>query len=393
MSLPSSRSSPFPSGPFPSGAPFPSGPPYPLVPVGTTGSIVSLVSSTWLNTGLYAIEIVLAAHYLRRASSRPLFNKLCVLGLLFFDTIATAGSFVNVVMALGGIVTFDVQTILAPTAVGILATFSTGAIAQTFLCYMFYSLTQHRLISSIILLMILAHLSLTWASGILVLTTLNVGGAAFTTTNPNENPQSRRNPMRSYGYHHCWLAVLEFLEDDGTNPARKVDAQVHIRFRFFLIFAFGSCNPIPSSLLRNIILVFIGSGTIVAVNTILMLILLVKHSLAFFFLFTSQGRVYSLTILGNFLIIPARMRAEMRVATPNPPFDTAVLQSAVVFHVEGQSASGGTEDTDTTKGGGGGIHVGRLSLMNRRNLNDSTLTFDEVELRVMNHPNSQKEER
>jgi hypothetical protein len=42
-----------------------------------------------------------------------------------------------------------------------------------------------------------------------------------------------------------------------------------------------------------------------------------------------------------------------------------VLQSAVVFHVEGQSRSGGTEDTDSTKGGGGGgMLVGRVSLMN-----------------------------
>ncbi|KAJ6506986.1 hypothetical protein C8R45DRAFT_971188 [Mycena sanguinolenta] len=361
-------SGPFPSGPFPSGAPFPSGPPYPwpLVPVGTTGSIVSLVSSTWLNTGLYAIELVLAAHYLRRASSRPLFNKLCVLGLLFFDTIATAGSFVNVVIALGGIVTFDLRAILAPTAVGILATFSTGAIAQTFLCYMFYSLTRHGLISSIILLMILAHLSLTWASGILVLTTLDFGRAAFTTTKAG--------------------AIL--------CAATDIIIAGLLSWNFWRMM--GQIQPERSthSLLRNLILVFISSGTIVAVNTILMLILLVKHSLAFFFLFNSQGRIYSLTILGNFLILPTRMRAEKRVATPNLPFDTAVLQSAVVFHVEGQSASGGTEDTDTTKGGGGGgIHVGRLSLMNRRNLNDSTLTFDEVELRLMNHPNSQKEER
>ncbi|KAF8139444.1 hypothetical protein K438DRAFT_1785676 [Mycena galopus ATCC 62051] len=314
MNLPSSPSGALPS--FPSGAPAPGGLPQPLVPVGTTGSIVSLVSSTWLNTGLYAIELVLAAHYLRRPSSRPLFNKLCVLGLLFFDTIATAGSFVNVIMALGGIVTFDLRNILAPTAVGILATFATGAIAQTFLCYMFYSL-------------------------------YNLGF---------RNSSADDVECRRGGIHHDQMMIQ-------IEPERSL-----------------------RSLLRNILLLVISSGIIVAANTILMLILLVKNSLAFFFFFTSQGRVYSLTILGNFLIMPARMRAEMRAATPNQPFDTAVLQSAVMFHVEAQSASGGTEDMDTMKGGGGGeIRVGGLSLMNRQNLNDSTLTFDNVELRVMDH--------
>ncbi|KAF8157376.1 hypothetical protein K438DRAFT_2026243 [Mycena galopus ATCC 62051] len=356
MNLPSSPSGALPS--FPSGAPSPGGLPQPLVPVGTTGSIVSLVSSTWLNTGLYAIELVLAAHYFRRPSSRPLFNKLCVLGLLFFDTIATAGSFVNVIMALGGIVTFDLRNILAPTAVGILATFATGAIAQTFLCYMFYSLTRNKLISSIVLLMILAHLGITWASGILVLTTLNVGGAAFTTTKVG--------------------AILCATTD--------IILAGLLSWKFWKMMIQIEPERSLRSLLRNILLLVISSGIIVAANTILMLILLIKNSLAFFFFFTSQGRVYSLTILGNFLIMPARMRAEMRAATPNQPFDTAMLQSAVMFRVEGQSASGGTEDTDTMKGeGGGGIRVGRLSLMNRQNLNDSTLTVDDVELRVMDH--------
>ncbi|KAJ7033570.1 hypothetical protein C8F04DRAFT_1234750 [Mycena alexandri] len=359
MSLP-----PSPSGAFPSGAgtfpPFPSGaPPPPLVPVGTTGSIVSLVSSTWLNSGLYAIELVLAAQYLRRPSSRPLSNKLCVLGLLFFDTIATAGSFVNVIMALGGIMTFELRNILAPTAVGILTTFATAAIAQTFLCYMFYVLTKNKLISGIVLLMILAHLGVTWASGILLLTTLNVGGAAFMTTKVG--------------------AVLCATTD--------ITIAGLLSWKFWGMMAQISPERSTRSLLRKILLVVISSGMIVAVNTILMLILLVKHSLAFFFFFTSQGRVYSLTILGNFLIaIPASMHAEMRVATPNQPFDSAVLQSAVVFHVEGQSGSGGTEDTDSTKGRGRGeMHVGRVSLMNKRNLNESTFTFDEVELRPIEH--------
>ncbi|KAF7339097.1 hypothetical protein MVEN_01986200 [Mycena venus] len=408
MSLPPSPSGAFPSGAFPSGAlpsfpsgaPLPGGPSQPLVPVGTTGSIVSLVSSTWLNTGLYAVELVLVAYYLRRPSSRPLSNKFCVLGLLFFDTIATAGSFVNVIMALGGIVTFDLRNILAPTAVGILTTFATAAIAQTFLCYMFYTLTKNKLISSIVILMILAHLGVTWASGILVLTTLNVDGAAFTTTKcvnaflsltpsflavlTNPNPQSRRN----------------------SSATTDIIIAGLLSWKFWGMMAQAPPGRSTRSLLRKIFLVVISSGTIVAANTILMLILLAKHSLAFFFLFTSQGRVYSLTILGNFLIaIPTRMDAEMRVPTPNQPFDIAALQSAIVFHVEGQSGSRGTEVTDNTKGGGGGgIHVGRVSLMNRRNLNDSTLAFDEVELRVMDRGhdydndtsfggNSQKEEK
>ncbi|KAF7349586.1 hypothetical protein MSAN_01683900 [Mycena sanguinolenta] len=360
MSLPPSPSGAFPSGafpsgalpPFPSGAPFPGGPPQPLVPVGTTGSIVSLVSSTWLNTALYAIELVLAAYYLRRPRSRSLSNKLCVFSLLFFDTLATAGSFVNVIMALGGIVTFDLRSILAPTAVGILTTFATAAITQTFLCYMFYRLTNNKLISSIIILMILAHLGVTWASGILVLTTLNVGGAAFTTT--------------KVGAILC--------------AATDIIIAGLLSWNFWRMMALIPPERSTRSLLRKILLIVISSGTIVAANTILMLILLVKHSLAFFFFFTSQGRVYSLTILGNFLIaIPTRMHAEMRVATPNKAFDTAMPQSAVVFHVEGQSGSGDTGDVESTKGGGT-VHVARVSLMNRRNTN-----VDEVELRPMDH--------
>ncbi|KAJ7764373.1 hypothetical protein B0H16DRAFT_1718300 [Mycena metata] len=353
--------SPFPSGagPFP---PFPSGGPSPpLVPVGTTGSIVSLVSSTWLNTGLYAIELVLAAHYLRRPSSRPLPNKLCVLGLLFFDTIATAGSFVNVIMALGGIKTFQLRSILAPTAVGILTTFATAAIAQTFLCYMLYIVMKNKLIGSIVLLMILTHLGATWASGILVLTTLNVGGAAFTATKVG--------------------AIL--------GAATDITIAGLLSWKFWGMMTQISPERSTSSLLRKILLVVISAGAIVAANTLLMLILLVKHSLAFYFFFTPQGRVYSLSILGNFLIaIPARMDAEMRMATSNQPFDTAAVESAVVFHIERQLGSVGTEDMDNPKGRGrGGVHIRRvsLSLVNKRNLKESALTLDDMELRPIDH--------
>ncbi|KAJ7231108.1 hypothetical protein C8J57DRAFT_1385556 [Mycena rebaudengoi] len=89
------------------------------------------------------------------------------------------------------------------------------------------------------------------------------------------------------------------------------------------------------SLLRRLIALFFSSDVIVASGTILSMILMLNGKSAYLLFFYSQGRVYALTILGNFAVgVPAQ-----HIPTMTPTLSTGV--GTVVFHVN--HTSGGDQ--------------------------------------------------
>ncbi|KAJ7835127.1 hypothetical protein B0H14DRAFT_2797202 [Mycena olivaceomarginata] len=147
--------------------------------------------------------------------------------------------------------------------------------------------------------MIFVHLGLSWASGLLFLRRKRgMDGIVSSTT--------------TAGAALC--------------AATDVIIAVSLAWKFWKMMCQSSPERETRSLLRRILILAICSGAICATNTVLMAVFLLNGSLAFFFFFTWQGRVYALTILGNFLVgIPQLHRSETPATHGN--------FSTVVFHV------------------------------------------------------------
>ncbi|KAJ6534193.1 hypothetical protein B0H19DRAFT_1271921 [Mycena capillaripes] len=174
------------------------------------------------------------------------------------------------------------------------------------------------------------------------------------------NKFSRRNLVRGHRCHHCRVAVLEILVDVGAEP-REFDEE----------------SP-PTSVDSHCQLRSHLRG-----NTLLMMILLLKGSPVFDFFFTCQGRVYALTILGNFLVgIPSSNRDE---TTPSQRFWRSTHSSAVMFHIPGtpnpkDNANGSKSTSDrlrsTTSGSAPhnqpheSLHLADLALGSRHSESD-----------------------
>ncbi|KAJ6558790.1 hypothetical protein DFH09DRAFT_1485881 [Mycena vulgaris] len=265
--------------------------------------LLSLVSS-WLNLVLYTAELFLCRQYLQRRG-RPLSHQLGVVALVVFDTICTLSTLVSVAFATVPIQTTNIRLLLAPTSITILATYSSAAIAQLFLCTLFFQLTKSTVVVGLLILLIAVHCAFSFASAIMVLTTMSMFGMAFTAT--------------TVGAISC--------------AATDICIAFCLAYKFWKML--HSTGPATStrSLVRRILILTISSGAMVASTTLIMMILFLCASPAFQFFFLCQGRVYALTILGNFLLgIPGVPHNTTPSASTADPRGASML-SGVVFRV------------------------------------------------------------
>ncbi|KAJ7930952.1 hypothetical protein B0H13DRAFT_2651662 [Mycena leptocephala] len=263
--------------------------------------LIIIVVSSWVNIALYTLELVLCARYFARPS-RPLAHKIGVGVLVFFDTVCTVAVGFDVCLAVlhPPVTPANPRLLFTPLAVEIIATYVSSVISQLFLCNLLYILTGNGIVAVVLLLLIFTHLGFSWASAILILKAANHTGFAFTTS-----------------------AV-------GAISCAATDAIVAacLAWKFWMMMTHINSENSTRSLLRRILILSVSSGAICAGNTLLMMILLLKGSEFFDFFFSSQGRVYALTILGNFLVgTPAGSRNE---TTPSRGLRTS-LSNIVVF--------------------------------------------------------------
>ncbi|KAJ7838861.1 hypothetical protein B0H14DRAFT_1079331 [Mycena olivaceomarginata] len=112
--------------------------------------------------------------------------------------------------------------------------------------------------------------------------------------------------------------------------ATDVIIAASLSWKFWTMMAGTARKASTRSLIRRILILTVSSGAICAGNTLLMMILLLRGSEFFEFFFSCQGRVYALTLLGNFLVgIPGR--------TPNNSarMETSFSNNVVVFRTVG----------------------------------------------------------
>ncbi|KAJ7843736.1 hypothetical protein B0H14DRAFT_3455913 [Mycena olivaceomarginata] len=266
-------------------------------------TLVMLVVASWLNIALYAVEIVLCGRYFGRRSTRPRTHKAGVAALVFFDTVCTLAISFNVCIAVVKPTTLSLRLFVLPLSMQIITTYISAAIAELFLCNLFYVLTGSVVVTGVILILILLHLAFSWASAIILLEEpLNLASFSFTATT-------------SVGAISC--------------AATDVIIALCLTYRFWTMMSRTLPQYRTRSLLRRIMVLTISSGAICAGNTFLMMILLLKGSPIFTFFFTCQGRVYALTLLGNFLVgVPAQRATE---TTPSQRLGGTHSNNVVVF--------------------------------------------------------------
>ncbi|KAF7345416.1 hypothetical protein MVEN_01559600 [Mycena venus] len=268
-----------------------------------TGAVapMTLAASSWLNVALYTLELVLCAHYFARPS-RPLVNKIGIGIMLLADTVCT----VVLCFKLGLAISPNQEhfRFIVALAIQIIATYVSAVIAQLNFCHLFYVLTGNKLVSGALLILISIHLGFSWASGILLLRFPRLGpssGIAFT--------------VNTVGAVTC--------------AATDLVIAVCLAWKFYKMMQATIPGHGTRSLVRRVLILSVGSGAICAINTLSMLILLLKGSAIFNFLGTIQGRVYALSLLANFLLsIPQRPRSAQ---TPSQSFGFPGTLSSVVF--------------------------------------------------------------
>ncbi|KAJ6548751.1 hypothetical protein B0H19DRAFT_193208 [Mycena capillaripes] len=260
-----------------------------------TTTTILLLASSWLNVALYTLELVLCRRYFQRPN-RPFFYKLGVSALLFFDTVCTLTICVNlciVVLNVSG----NPVALFAPTSLTIFMTYCTAAVEQTILCHLFFSLTKNMLVTAFLSLLILAHMGLAFTSGALILVLDSTFTAALKTT----------------------------IASSVTCAAVDIFIAIALGSRVWKLLSPIDVLPSRNSLARRFLLLSISAGLIVASNTLVMMALLLRDSPAFSFFFSCQGRVYTITLLANFLVgiyFRRDSSTDVTATTPSPAGNT-----------------------------------------------------------------------
>ncbi|KAJ6462800.1 hypothetical protein C8R47DRAFT_1239730 [Mycena vitilis] len=233
---------------------------------------ILILAASWLNVALFTLELVLCRRYFQRPN-RPLIYKAGVSALIFFDTICTLTICVNlcfVVLQING----DPVALLSPTSLTIFMTYCAAAVEQAILCHLYFSLTRNIFVTAFLGLLILAHMGLAFASGALILVLDSELSAALNTTTASSI----------------------------TCAATDVCIAIALSSRVWRLLSPTDVISARDSLARRFLLLSVSAGLIVASNTLIMMSLLLRHSPVFSFFFSCQGRVYSVTLLTNFLV-------------------------------------------------------------------------------------------
>ncbi|KAJ7511997.1 hypothetical protein B0H11DRAFT_2268910 [Mycena galericulata] len=309
--------------------------------IGAAASLILSLVSSWINVALYTLELTLCRRYFLRPS-RPLVHRIGVWLLLFFDTICTLAICINVSLSVLDVKTTNYRLILAPISVVIMTTYASASIAQMFLCNLFYVLTGKRIISALLLILILIHFGFTSAAAILALTREILGGIVLTTT--------------TVGAIAC--------------AATDVAIASTLVLKFWTMLPAAPPEHASRSLINRTLILTVASGAVVATNTVIMMILLLKGNPVFDFFYTTQGRLYSLTILGNFLVgVPTRNGQE---TMPSQRRGTSLSAlSAGIFHVGITSHAASPQTRRSTVAPGPSKTTSAPSLPFKLNLHES----------------------
>ncbi|KAF7344966.1 hypothetical protein MVEN_01659300 [Mycena venus] len=224
-----------------------------------------LLVGSWINCMLFMLEVVLAVRYFRH-SSRSLLHRAGMSAIVASDTLCTFAICAKIYMLVSlypsqpphGFPRFGLETL----TVILCSTYATASLAQLFLCALYFNLTKRRVITVLLVFSIVAHLSFSCASAVLVVVTGSPLGWALITSKIGAISCAATDSMIAAALLHI------FIRMDATSAFR------------------GSTH----NLLRRLIVLFLSSGVIVASTTLLSMILLLNNKPAYsLFFFILKG--------------------------------------------------------------------------------------------------------
>ncbi|KAJ7111178.1 hypothetical protein C8R43DRAFT_160709 [Mycena crocata] len=279
------------------------------------GNAYFLVGS-WINCMLFSAELCLMAQYFQHRSTRPWLHQVGVGAIFLFDTICTLTICAEVYTV---VLVFPCQEAhvftrftMGALATELFTTYATASFVQLFLCYLYFALTKNRIVGGILVANVIIHLIFSYLSAIFVITNSAPGptGFAFLTS--------------KIGAITC--AITDIL-------IASVLLYTLIRMEIT-----SAVRLSTHSLLRRLMVIIVTSGVLVASSTLFTMIFLLNGHPAYALFFFTQGRVYSLTIMSNFLLgLPLK-----------PPLATAhapgSVVSGVIFHVDYNNRNNSTDE-------------------------------------------------
>ncbi|KAK7045154.1 hypothetical protein R3P38DRAFT_3259165 [Favolaschia claudopus] len=267
------------------------------------------LAASWLNVALYTAELMLCYKYFRRPS-RPFVHRLGVATLALADGICTVDINVAAVFNITGTVSNSPYAFAVPIALQIMTTYISSAVAQLFFANLFYILTSNLIISCSMVLLIIVHVAFSWTSAFILLA------------------EPRSNSTANFAYTATAIGAVSCAATDILISAC-------LALQFWQLMPETVPGRTTRSLVRRVTILVVASGAVCATVTLTMMILYLNDSFAFNFLFALQGRIYALSILGNFLVgVPGR---SPRGTSQSHPFGSSLSQS-VVFHVPDTAA-------------------------------------------------------
>ncbi|KAK7038595.1 hypothetical protein R3P38DRAFT_548171 [Favolaschia claudopus] len=239
--------------------------------------------ASWLNAALYMLEIVLAVEYFHRPG-RLASHKAGVVVLLCSDLACTIAVCAQVYVALIQYPGVDFEAHYADStmqweaSLTIFSTYITASVEQAFLCYIFYALAKQRLLTGFLVLNIFVHLGFSCTFAVV-----------------------------------CALGLLKFRNfgNIGAVTCAATDFLIAIALAVTFHKMELSLPVVPrrrtiQSLIRRMLILSLTSGLLVASFTIIHMVLLAAGSSVSTIFWFCQGRIYTLTLLSNFLLgVPA----------------------------------------------------------------------------------------
>ncbi|KAJ6611403.1 hypothetical protein B0H10DRAFT_2056533 [Mycena sp. CBHHK59/15] len=209
-----------------------------------------LLAGSWINMALYTVEVVLCFHYMQKWKLQRAY-KYGFWFLLLNDAVATIAVCTNVFFNLAqgtvGEGHGSVPTVLMSTGIS-------AFMEQIFLIYRYWKIAQSAIVSVFLILIVVAHVRCSFSFTALVCTCADVA-----------------------------IAVS-------------------------IVWSLRAIKPMWRStqhLIRMLVLNTMTSGAVVATVTLLSMVTIIMHgveAIIFSLFFASMGRVYSLTILVNFIV-------------------------------------------------------------------------------------------
>ncbi|KAJ3868156.1 hypothetical protein EV359DRAFT_32830, partial [Lentinula novae-zelandiae] len=265
----------------------------------------SLLAGSWVNMILYGTEVVLGGFYLLNSRPNAFFRWSLAISLCI-DTVCTGVVCYNVylfdsrkMLEFQSALTSNTQPWTLPAT--ILCTYHAALVEQVFFTYRYWRITRNKFVTLMISTITASHVAFAWVLGIGLI----------------------RDPVVSQSGIN--LTII------AATLCAATDLLIAI-IMFHTMRTIKTTYTATQSLLRRISIQSVACGSTTSVFTIIMVSLLVTHNLEpFTVIFDILGRLYTLTILINYISLRKPMAHASATAGGSEQGQSRSRSHSIVF--------------------------------------------------------------